>query len=265
MVSRPRFAKGMHVSSTGDPDFMTSLARGLRVLSCFAEQRRPLTVANASLLAQLSKAATRRCLHTLVELGYAAQNGAYYTLLPKALTLGYAYLSSNDLPAIAQPLLDRICATLHESCSLGVRDGDELVYVGRSETQRIMSIALRVGSRLPLYCTSMGRVMLAAMSGDEQNAYLARAALTPRTEKTVTDPAKLRSIFAAVAEQGYAIVDQELETGLRSIAVPVAGKAGTIGAINIGLQSDRTSIDDLKARHLPVLQQASRELTLPGL
>lgn len=253
------------MSSASDPDFMTSLARGLSVMSCFAEQRRPLTVADASGLTKLSKAATRRCLHTLVELEYAARNGAHYTLMPKALTLGYAYLSSSDLPAIAQPILDHVCKTLHESCSLGVRDGDELVYVGRSETERIMSIALRVGSRLPLYCTSMGRVLLAAASIEEQNAYLARTALIQRTDRTETSPVKLRAIFAQTAEQGYAVVDQELEAGLRSIAVPVTGRTGIIGAINIGLQANRTSLADLRARHLPALRQAARELSLSGL
>lgn len=248
------------LEANGDPEFMTSLARGLAVLRCFADERRAMTIAQASRITGLSRPAVRRCLHTLVRLGYAAQEGQSYSLRPKVLALGYAYFSSNSLALRAQPLLDRLRDDLHESCSLGVIEEDEVCYIARAEVSRIISIALRVGSRLPLYCTSMGRVLLASRSTDEQAAYLRRTALAPRTARTVTDPDALLELLARVREQGYAIVDQELEVGLRSIAVPVLGRSGVIAALNIGSQASRIALPDLRTRYLPALQRVARDL-----
>ncbi|MDB5685923.1 MAG: IclR family transcriptional regulator [Rhizorhabdus sp.] len=249
-----------------DPDFMMSLARGLTVLESFAEHRVPMTIAQASQRTGLSRSAVRRCLHTLTQLGYAAQDGAQFTLRPKTLSLGFAYLSSNGLAAAAQPLLDRTRDILGESCSLGVREGDDVCYVGRSATIGIMSIALSVGSRLPLYCTSMGRVLLAASPPDERQAYIDRADLTARTDRTHTDRGALLDLIETVAAEGFALIDQELEVGLRSIAVPVRGRhGGVIGAINIGTSSARVSAAELRSRHLPELRGAARELSLLGI
>lgn len=246
-----------------DPDFMTSLARGLAVLSCFAEHRKPMTISQAAQRTGITRASVRRCLHTLVKLGYAVQDEQRFSLRPKALALGYAYLSSSSLSMTAQPLLDQIRDTLRESCSLGVIDGDEICYVGRSEIARIMSVALRVGSRLPLYCTSMGRVLLAQQPLAEQQAYLERTPLLQRTSRTQVAPAELLETLARVRDQGYAIVDQELEIGLRSIAVPVFGLSGTaMAAINIGTQSARVPVSELQSRYLPELQRIARELGL---
>lgn len=254
----------MEIEANGDPEFMTSLARGIEVLRCFADERQPMTIAQASRLTGLSRPAVKRCLHTLVRLGYAAQNGVHYALRPKVLALGYAYLSSSTLAVRAQPLLDQIRNELHESCSLGVLEEDEVYYVARAEVSRIMSIALRVGSRLPLYCTSMGRVLLAGQGRAARTAYLRRTDLVSRTDRTLTEPAALQAAFERVAEEGYAIVDQELELRLRSIAVPVMNGHLTVAAINIGVQSDRVTLSELRSRYLPVLRRAALELGTLG-
>lgn len=253
------------IEANGDPEFMTSLARGLAVLRCFADEQRPMTIAQASRLTGLSRPAVKRCLHTLVRLDYAAQDGVYYVLRPKVLALGYAYLSSSTLAMRAQPLLDQLRDELHESCSLGVLEEDQVYYVARAEVSRIMSIALRVGSRLPLYCTSMGRVLLAGQGRAAREAYLRRTDLIARTDRTLTEPAALHVAFARVAEEGYALVDQELELGLRSIAVPVMKDGVTVAAINIGVQADRVTMPELRSRYLPVLRRAALGLGTLGL
>jgi IclR family pca regulon transcriptional regulator len=253
------------MEADGDPEFMSSLSRGLAVLRCFADERRPMTIAQASRLTGLSRPAVKRCLHTLVKLGYAAQDGVHYVLRPKVLSLGYAYLSSSTLATRAQPLLDRLRDELHESCSLGVIEEDEVYYVARAEISRIMSIALRVGSRLPLYCTSMGRVLMSGQPRARQEAYLRRIQLAARTPKTQTHPSSLLALFDHIAEEGYAIVDQELELGLRSIAVPVTGPGGVVAAVNIGTQSARVSMTELRTRYLPALRRVSRDLSAMGI
>lgn len=250
------------LSSGGDPEFMTSLARGLAVLRCFVQQERPMTIAQASRMTGLSRPAVRRCLHTLVRLGYATRDGASYALRPKVMSLGYAYLSSTPLAVRAQSLLDSLRDELGESCSLGVMENDEVYYIARAEISRIMSIALRVGSRLPLYATSMGRVLLAGMGAEARAAYFARADLVALTEYTQTRPARLQAICAKVAEDGFAIVDQELEQGLRSVAVPVlSADCSVIAAINVGSQALRMSDAELRTRILPSLRRCSRELS----
>jgi IclR family pca regulon transcriptional regulator len=239
---------------------MTSLARGLAVIRCFASEGQPMTVAQASRATGLSRSAVKRCLHTLIRLGYAAQEGQTYSLRPKVLALGYAFLSSSSLAMRAQPLLDRLRDELHESCSLGVLEENEIYYVARAEVSRIMSVALRVGSRLPLYCTSMGRVLLAAQDRQSRQAYLRQTKLTPLTDHTEIRPSGLLAAIDRVADEGYAIVDQELEIGLRSIAVPVFGPAGIVAAANVGTQAARVSITEMRTQYLPALRRLSREL-----
>jgi IclR family transcriptional regulator, pca regulon regulatory protein len=253
------------LDAQGDPEFMTSLARGLAVLRCFADEQKPMTIAQASRLTGLSRPAVKRCLHTLVRLGYAAQDGVNYALRPKVLALGYAYMSSSTLAMRAQPLLDQLRDDLHESCSLGVIEEDEVYYVARAEVSRIMSIALRVGSRLPLYCTSMGRILLAAQPREHQEAYLRRTALVALTPKTETRPAKLLEILEHVAEEGHAIVDEELELGLRSVAVAVRERSGVVAAVNIGTQAARIALPDLRSRYLPGLRRVARNLEAMGI
>lgn len=258
-------AEAALLAADGDPEFMTSLARGLAVMRCFAEHAQPVTIAQAARDTGISRPAVRRCLHTLVRLGYAEQTGQSYVLRPKVLSLGYAYLSSSPLVLRAQPLLDSLRDEIHESCSLGMREEDEVHYVARAEASRIMSIALRTGSRLPLYATSMGRVLLAGQPRAGQEAYLRRTALVPLTSRAEVDRAALLEIFTKVAEQGYAIVDQELELGLRSVAVPIVHRGEVVAAMNIGVQAPRITMADLRSRLLPPLRCVAAEISRAGL
>lgn len=223
-----------------------------------------MTIAQASQETGLSRAAVRRCLYTLVQLGYAVQDGQSYMLRPKTLALGYAYLSSSSLVARAQPILEQLRDELHESCSMGVMEEDEVYYVARAESSRIISVALRAGSRLPLYATSMGRVLLSGLSRADREAYLRRTDLAQRTPRTITDRYELLALLDRVAEEGFAIVDQELELGLRSVAVPVLGRNGIAASINIGTQAARVPLAELRSRYLPALRRASRDLTAMG-
>src|SRR6266567_525166 len=248
---------------TGDPNFMTSLARGLAVIRAFTQQRRRLSIAQLSQRTGIPRAAVRRCLYTLAKLGYvSSDDGRGYSLRPRILALGHAYLSSTPLATMAQPLLDNISEALHESSSMAVFEGDEILYVARSTTTtRLMSIDLGLGSRLPAYCSSMGRVLLADLPGPELDAYLVRVKLVRLTHRTISTAGELKRALAAVQRQGYAVVDQELELGLRSIAVPVKDAAGRcIAAINVGTQSARVSVAEMESKFLPALHSAAGEL-----
>jgi len=245
------------------PDFMTSLARGLAVLRAFSDQRRSLTIAQISHRTGISRAAVRRCLHTLCALGYAEVDGGLFTLQSKVLTLGYSYLSSTPLTVSTAPYLNRISRALNESCSLAVLQEDEILYVARSATSRIMSVSLNTGSRLPAYCTSLGRVMLAQLPQEALEAYLARVKLQAYTEKTIVSAARLREVLAEVRQCGYALNDEELEVGLRSLAVPVRGAAGNVlAALNVGAQASRISAAYMVEVFLPTLQEGARELSV---
>jgi IclR family pca regulon transcriptional regulator len=247
---------------TGDPSFMTSLARGLAVLTAFSDQRRTLTIAQISHKTGIPRAAVRRCLHTLKQLGYASSDANNYALKPKVLTLGYSYLSSTPLAVSAQPCLDQISRSLHESCSLAVLENDEVLYVARSSTSRIMSVALNVGSRLPAYCTSLGRAILAYLPEVELKNYLERVEMRAYTEHTVVTPKKLREVLGAIRIAGYAVIEEELEVGLRSIAVPVRGASGAIvAALNIGAQATRVTRAQMEQEFLPLLLKGSQELS----
>jgi IclR family pca regulon transcriptional regulator len=249
----------------GDPNFMASLARGLAVIRAFTQQRRHLTIAQVSQRTAIPRAAVRRCLYTLAALGYvAAEDGRSYALRPRILALGHAYLSSTPLVYAVQPLLDQITSSLHESSSMAVLESDDILYIARSSTTtRLMSIELGIGSRLPAYCTSMGRVLLAGLSAPELDAYLARVKLVKLTGRTVSTPDELKTALNAVRRDGYCVVDQELEIGLRSIAVPVVDRDGrSVAAINVGTQSSRVTVTEMETRFLPPLHAAAHELGL---
>jgi IclR family transcriptional regulator, pca regulon regulatory protein len=246
---------------TNDPNFMTSLARGLSVIRAFDGRHPNLTIAEVAKITGLSRAAARRCLYTLARLDYAGSDGRTFFLRPKILALGYAYLSSAPFAATIEPVLERVSETLHESASAGVLDEDEVVYVARVATKRIISEALNVGSRLPAHCTSMGRVLLAQLPMAALDAYLGRAELKPFTARTITSRDELRRIIDQVRHRGYALVDQELEIGLRSIAVPIRNAAGVVvAAMNVGAQAARVSRRDMEGRFLPVLRAAADEV-----
>ena len=248
---------------TGDPDFMTSLARGLAVVQAFQERKRHLTIAQISHRTEIPRAAVRRCLHTLIKLGYATTDGRTYSLLPKVLTLGHAYLSSTPLAVSAQPYLDRMSEQLHEACNMATLEGDDILYIARSATtQRLISVDLSVGGRLPAYCTSMGRILLAALDDASLQDYLDHADLPTKTSRTLTTPQALFECLQQVRQQGWCIVDQELEQGLRSIAVPVYDASGQVlAALNVSTHAARVSRSELEQRFLPSMLSASRELS----
>ena len=250
-------------SYAGDPNFMASLARGLAVIRGFSQQRTRMSIAQLSLRSGIPRAAVRRVLYTLSKLGYAgSEDGRTYLLRPQVLALGYAYLSSTPLATSAQPILDQVSQTLHESCSMAVLDGDDIMYVARSSSsRRIMSIDLGIGSRLPAYCTSMGRVLLAHQSPAELAAYFRRVKPLPHTPRTELSRDKLVAILEAARASGYAIVDQELEIGLRSIAVPVVDPGGRVAAaLNVSTQAARVTEIEMEKKFRPPLEAAARDL-----
>ncbi|MBO1906973.1 helix-turn-helix domain-containing protein [Microvirga sp. 3-52] len=245
----------------GDRDFVASLEKGLLVIEAFDASRPRLTLSDVAKLTGITRAAARRYLLTLTRLNYADFDGRYFTLSPRILRLGYAYLSSASLSARVQPFLEQVSEATGESSSAAILDGDDIVYIARSATRRIMSIGLGVGSRLPAYCTSLGRAILAYQPEDVIAAYLRRVRLEARTPKTVTDKTEFRAVLEATRAQGYALVNEELEFGLRSIAVPVIQKSGQVTiALNLSAQAGRVSADEMRERFLPSLSAASESL-----
>lgn len=249
---------------TGDPNFMTSLARGLAVIQAFTDRKHQLTISQLSVRTALSRAAVRRCLYTLKQLGFAAtDDGRHFYLRPRILSLGHSYISSMPIASSVQPVLENVSRVLHESCSIATLDGVEIIYVARASATRIMSIDLGVGSRLPGFCTSMGRVLMAHLPAPELEADLAKIEFKAYTDRTVTNAEKLRQILKLVQRNGYAIVDQELELGLRSMAVPIQGPGGkVVAALNVGAHAQRVSMQVMQTRFLPQLQAAAQEICM---
>lgn len=244
-------------------DYVQSLDRGLAVIRAFSADHPRLTLSEVARITGLTRAASRRFLLTLQHLGYVGSDDREFYLRPRVLDLGYAYLSTTSFWDLAQPHMEALVDELHESSSISVLDGDEIVYVVRVPTKRIMTIALGVGSRLPAYPTSMGRVLLAGLDDDEIDAYLVRADLKPLTTRTVTDIGKLRARIGEVREQGWACVDQELEEGVRSVATAVRDTSGaTIAALNISAHAARTSMEELHQRFVPRLLATAERINL---
>ena len=247
-----------------DPRFMTSLARGMQVLAAF-EGHTSLTVTQTANAAGLPRSSAARCLFTLEQLGYVAFNNGAYQLRPALLPLLRAYSYSDPLVRVGQPVVDSIRDSLRESCSIAIFDGrhryETVIYVCRAETSRIISAPLLIGSTLPSYCTSMGRVLLAALASDTLEGFLASASFPARTQKTITNSKYLREELNRIRETGWAVTDGELEPGLRSIAVPVRGQSGNVvAAINIGTQVARRDLEWLMKTALPELQTAATHL-----
>ncbi len=247
--------------AVSERDMMGGLAKGLRVIEAFSAERPRLSISDAADIAGLDRATTRRCLLTLSQLGYAAYDGKFFTVTPKVLRLGTGCLSTMPLPRIVQPLLDKLSEEVGQSTSVSILDETEIVYVARAAQQRVMSIALMPGSRLPAYCTSMGRVLLSAQPDARQRAILEASRLVARTQRTITDLDALLAELEATANRGFAVIDQEVEVGLRSIAVPLKSMRGqTVAALNVGLAASVASMDDLVERYLPALLAVQREL-----
>ena len=249
------------VAQPRNSDFVQSLDRGLAVIRAFGPDRERLSLSEVARATGLTRAAARRFLLTLVKLGYMRSDGREFSLRPRVLELGYAYLSGLALPEVAAPHLEELVAKLHESSSISILDGHHVVYVARVPTKRIMTVAISVGTRFPAFATSMGRVLLAAMSDADLDRYLSEATFEPLTNRTVTDPDRLRVIIHEVARQGYAIVDQELEEGLRAVAAPIRG-AADIGAaaINVSAHASRVSLATMRAELLPTLLETARQI-----
>lgn len=243
-----------------DRDIMGGLAKGLAVIETFTAERPRQSITEAATAAGLDRATTRRCLLTLAQQGYADYDGKFFTLTPRILRLGVACLVTMPLPQIVQPGLDAMSTALGQSCSVSVLDETEIVYVARAAQTKVMSISLMAGTRLPTYCTSMGRVMLAALPEAEALAILTSADRPARTAFTLTDPAAIMAELARIRTQGYAINDQEVELGLRSIAVPLMNRRGkVVAAVNFGLaaQGDVAAVID---RYLPAMLRFQAEM-----
>ena len=245
-----------------DPDFVTALGRGLAVMLALSDKKRRMSIAQVSHRTGIPRAAARRSLHTLSKLGFvAADETRRFYLRPRVLSFSHAYLSTSPLAVLAQPILDRLSERLHEACSLGILDGDEIVYLARSASSRIMSPALNVGRRLPAYCTSIGHAMLAHLPHHELESYLKRTRLYPYTEHTLTSPEKLRAVLREVRESGFAFASQQMEARLCTLAVPVRDIGGHyVAGINVILQGRLITASDMAARLGEPLQDAASEL-----
>jgi IclR family pca regulon transcriptional regulator len=243
----------------GNPDFVLSLARGLSVIESFEGHSDGLSIAAISRQTGLSRAATRRLLITLELLGYVEAAGRVYRLRHRVLRLGLSYLSSNSLSAVAQPTVQRITDELDESSAVCVLDGEEALCVAGAVRKRIMSPGVSMGSRLPAYCTALGRVLLAGLPETRLIAYLDHTELKPLTRKTIVSRATFLEELRRIRSEGYAIVDQELEWGLRAIAVPILSSQGHVAAaLGVGAPSTRVSTREMQSRFLPLLQDHAR-------
>jgi IclR family transcriptional regulator, pca regulon regulatory protein len=241
--------------------YVTALARGLSVLKAFDDQSARLTLSDVARIVDLPRASARRALLTLEALGYVDSNGRTFSLSPQVLTLARAYLASSPVPRVAQGFLENVSETLGESCSLSILHGEEVIYIARSTRKRIGSLHRDVGAHLPANCTSMGRVLLAALPDAELDRFLAQARLQSFTPYTVTDTGELRAILEKVRRNGYSLVDQELEVDLRSVAVPVHNADGrVIAAMNVSAQASRTPKKQLIDRFLPALRDAAMKM-----
>lgn len=244
-----------------DADLVGGFAKGLRVIEAFGENNPRLSIADVSRLTAMDRATTRRCLLTLTALGYADYDGKFFSLTPRILRLGHSYLSATPLPKIIQPYLDQLCETVGQSASASVLDGTDIVYIARASQRRVMSISLMAGSRLPAYCASMGRVLLAALPEQEALERLHHSELRAWTRYTKVDPNQLSDELKRVREQGFAVIDQELELGLCSIAVPlINARNATVAAINIGAPAAQITASDLPVHFLEPLQDVAASL-----
>jgi IclR family transcriptional regulator, pca regulon regulatory protein len=242
-------------------DFVQSLERGLAVIQSFDAEHPRLTLSEVAARTGLTRATARRLLLTLGELGYVSTTGRQFSLTPRILDIGYAYLSSLNVQQIAQPYLEALSERVHESVSVTVLDGPDIVYVARVPTKRIMTISLGLGSRLPAYCTSMGRVLLAELRPDELDAALP-ASLERHTEHTVATLPELAVVLKQVRAQGWAVVDQELEMGLRSVAAPLRDASGrAVAAMNISTQVARTTAEQIHEELVPVLVATATQIS----
>lgn len=251
----------METDAAASGEFVQSLARGLAVIRAFDAEHPELSLSDVARRTDLTRAAARRFLHTLTSLGYVRTDGRLFALNPRVLELGFSYLSSLSLPEIVQPHLERLSRDVGESVSSAVLDGTDIVYVARVPTRRIMSVRITIGTRFPAYATSMGRVLLAGLPDAERDAVLDASAREHLTDRTLTEPSALRAELDRVRDQGWALVDGELEPGLRSIAAPLHAKDGTVvAAVNVSTSATRDPVEALVDRYLPHLLETTARI-----
>ncbi|WP_295640006.1 IclR family transcriptional regulator C-terminal domain-containing protein [uncultured Methylibium sp.] len=242
-------------------DLIAGLEKGLAVIEAFDQERPRLSITEVAERTGLTRAAARRYLITLAHLGYVQQDRKLYGLTPKVLRLGQSYMHSARLPRVIQPLLQKLAYALQEASSAGVLDHDDVIAVAAASAGRVVSATLQPGTRVPAYCTSNGRVLVAAMPDEAMDAWLARQSLQPLTPHTVTNRERLRLELLRTRANGYTTIDQELELGLRTIAVPLKNYRGdTVAAMNVSVHATRMRMEQLVEQCLPPLLHAQAQL-----
>jgi len=245
-----------------DRDYVQSLVRGLEVIRAFSRFRPRMTLSEVAQHTDMTRAAARRFLLTLVREDYAETDGKYFTLRPRVLDLGFAYLTSSGIWQPAQPAMKEVAERTRESCSLAVLDGEEIVYVLRVPAQRVLTIGLSVGTRLPAHCTALGRTLIAGLPDEERARFVETCRLEALTPRTTVDRARFAARIAEAGRRGWTTVDEELENGLRAIAVPVFDREGrTAAAMCVSAHVERTSMEQLETVALPALREASAKIT----
>ena len=261
MPALKRSAADQRLIEASGPDFLEALARGLRVLEAFNQDRKPLTLSDIAKLVDLPRASVRRTLHTLVALGYAETENRLFRLTPRVLTLARAYLLSNAVSDILQPALERLSEEINESCSAAVLDGEDVMMIAHASPKRIIPVSAQIGFRLPAFATSLGRVLLAALDDRQLDEFLSRIAPKRITTSTIVDKRELRRAILKAREDGYALADQEAEIGFRSIAVPLQRLDGRIiAALNVGIHSERMPLKAMHGHFYPKLRALADEL-----
>jgi IclR family pca regulon transcriptional regulator len=249
------------LAGAAGPDFLEALARGLRIIEAFGRDRRWLTLSDVARLVDLPRASVRRTLTTLVKLGYAETDDRLFRLTPRILTLAGAYLSSNAISDIVQPALEALSDDVNEACSAAVLDGDEVTMIAHASPNRMLPVSAQIGFRLPALSSSLGRVLLAAMDEQQLDQFLGRVVPRKLTPATVVDETELRRAIAKARTDGFSLVDQEAEAGFRSISVPLKRRDGRIiGALNIGVHSERGPLNTMVNLFLPKLQALAADL-----
>ena len=239
-------------------EFIETLDRGLRVIQSFGIDRRPMTLSDLAKSANLPRATVRRILMTLVKSGFVVGNERLFSLTPRVLLLASAYLASNQINTVMQPLMDEVASKAKEVCSLAILDGEEAVFIARSSPARVFSTGLDVGYRLPAFCTSVGRVLLGRLANDELTKTVDGMKLAAQTQSTLVDKSAVIATIIADRIKGYSLVDQEAEEGFRSISVPIRRYDGVvIAAANIGAHVDRITTGEMIDRFLPLLKEMS--------
>jgi IclR family pca regulon transcriptional regulator len=256
-----RSAAERQAADTAGPDYLESLARGLRVIQAFDRDRRELTLSDVAKLVDLPRASVRRTLHTLIQLGYVETDERLFRLTPRILTLASAYLLSNPIVDVLQPAVERMSGQVTEACSAAVLDGDDVVMIAHASPHRVINVSAQIGLRLPAASSSLGRVLLAAWDDKELDRFLGRVTLAKLTGMTVVNKSELRKAIVKVRSDGFSLVDQEVEVGFRSISVPLQRLDGkVIAALNIGVHSERVSLDAMHNVFLPKLRQTAEAL-----